>query len=300
MRAKLIFLSILVLTFFCFVAICQAQDSNKRFSLKLTAGYGSMAVGDINAVLEGRENIYTDYASLVGAQKEGEFKELNRGFEYEGELLINITESFGLGIGAGYIQREEHGEASFKHEEDDYYFLLSYSYGPEISAIPVKLTAYYFVPIASRLSLYLNGGIGYYFGKIRYPIQEEYQYGYDEHEVYDHIITAKDNAFGYHGGIGCEYNVTKNLAIFVEGAARYAKLKDWKGDEIIRYSDTYYGEEARVNSGILWYYEFLWREQYYSFLDIIAEEHLYHVRNVRKAEGDFSGFSLRAGIKIIF
>ena len=105
MRAKLIFLSILALTFFCFVAICQAQDSNKRFSLKLTAGYGSMAVGDINAMLEGQENLFSHFASLTGATKEGQFKELNRGYEYEGEFVINITEHFALGIGAGYILR---------------------------------------------------------------------------------------------------------------------------------------------------------------------------------------------------
>jgi hypothetical protein len=103
MRGKLSIFLILVLSYFSIATICQAQDSNKRFSFKLTVGYGSMAVGDINSVLESQEN-YLGYAASLGYTKEGELKELNRGgFEYESEFIIDITEHFSLGIGAGYI-----------------------------------------------------------------------------------------------------------------------------------------------------------------------------------------------------
>ena len=317
MKGKLSVLLMLVLTCFSIAKICQAQDSKKEISLKFTVGYGSMAVGDINAMLEGQENLFSNYVSLIGGTKEGEFKELNRGFEYEGELIINITENFGLGIGAGYILREEQSKASFKQREDDDYFFFGSSHSPAISAIPIKLTAYYFIPIASRLTLYLNGGFGYYFGKIEYPFQVELQLSegyiyFDSQDEYE--IEAKDNALGFHGGLGFEYTVIKNLAIFVEGAARYAKLKDWKGDETIRseimiYSDIYnFDEVVDKNSGTLWYYEvpYLFNvapepDEYYSVLEIQEEKPIYDdIRNVRKAEGDFSGFSLRVGIKIIF
>jgi hypothetical protein len=177
----------------------QAQDSNKRFRFKLTVGYGSMAIGDINAVLKSQENFFSYLAS--GGTKDGEFKELNKGFEFEGEYIIDISEHFGLGIGAGYILRKEQSKVSL--------CFMSSSHNHKISAIPIKVTAYYSAPIASKLNFYLSGGIGYYIGKINYNT--------------------------------------------------------------------------------------LWEEHWW-----IPGFTFDYIRNVRKAEGDFSGFSLRAGIKIKF
>lgn len=304
MKRKLSLFSILVLTCFFLATICQAQDSKKRFSLKLTVGYGSMAVGDINTVLESQEN-YLDYAASLGYAKEGELKELNRGgFEYEGEFIINITERFGLGIGAGYIQRKEQTEASIS----SVYNSVSFSHHPTISAIPIKITAYYSIPIASRLNSYLSGGIGYYIGKIDYNyIWEWREWLYEDtfaEAHYEIEMGAKENAFGFHGGIGFEYDVKKNCAIFIEGIARYAKLNDWRGDRTTKS----FGEIAEERSGPLWYYELLYPlisypepDQYLSLLIILEDKPTSPIiRNTRRAEGDFSGYSLRAGIKIKF
>jgi hypothetical protein len=310
MKKTLTVLSTFLVVVFFLVIEIQAKDFPKGFSLKFTGGYGTMSIGDLNVVIEDLENSYNDWASLPDATKEGEFKKLNTGFEYEGELIISFSEHFGIGIGAGFIKREEPSKVTFELDGEPYLY-YDISCNPELSAIPIKLSIYYYIPILSRMNLFLNGGIGYYFGKLNYRSV------WDAHMVYEgwdssdvrsaSVIETKDNGIGFHGGIGFEYNVIKNLAFFVEGVGRYAMLKDWEGDSIeyIEFSSGGPTEETtETSSGTLWYYE------YYpetspdspSYVLKIQEEKPMHpnYRNVRKAEGDLSGFSLRIGLRISF
>lgn len=298
MKRRIVVLSLFMIVFFSFVKGVQSKNFIKGFSIKFTGGYGNMAIGDINAVLEGIENLLNYYASVAGVAKEGELIELNRGFEYECEFIIDITEHFGIGIGAGYIQRKQPNEFTIEMGEFNEYSYTSSSLNPKLSAIPIKLTIYYFIPIVSRLNLFLNGGIGYYFGKINYSVQDEVQMG-DWQWVHLEEIEAQDNGLGFHGGIGFEFSVTKNLAFYMEGAGRYAKLKDWEGDEIL----TTNGDVERT-AGTLWHYGIPYGDngrKYFSWLDIQKEKpNDPDIRNVKKAVGDYSGFSFRFGLKIKF
>lgn len=298
MKRRCVVLSSFMIVFFSLVRGIQSENFIKGFSIKFTGGYGNMAVGDINAVLEGQENLFNYYSSVTGVAKEGEFKELNRGFEYECEFIIDIAEHFGIGIGAGYIQREQPNEFTIEMGEFNEYSYTSSSLNPKLSAIPIKLTFYYFFPISTRLNLFLNGGIGYYFGKINYSVRDEVQMG-DWQRVHLEEIEAQDNGLGFHGGIGFEFGVIKNLAFFMEGAGRYAKLKDWEGDETF----TSNGDVER-SAGNLWHYGIPYGEngrKYFSWMDIEDEKPTGpDIRNVRRAEVDYSGFSFRFGLKIKF
>jgi opacity protein-like surface antigen len=309
MKKKLMNLLMMLVAFSTLTGICQAQ---KRFSFKVTGGYGTMSIGDINVLQENLENTYNEWASLPDASKEGEFKKLNTGFEYEGELTISLNEHFGIGIGAGYIQRKEASEVAFELDSGDLYLYYDFSYRPKLSAIPIKLSVYYYLPIIPRMNLFLNGGIGYYFGKLNYRRHWESQQLYEGYEYYElgykYDIDAKDNGIGFHGGFGLEYNVKKNLAFFVEGVGRSIKLSAWEGDEIrftgITFENGKKEETTTTNSGILWYYEV------YSEIDPgnisyvlkTQEEKPRSSRfvNIRKAEGNFSGISLRIGFRVKF
>ena len=312
MKKILAVLLTFLVAFFFLVMEIQAKDFPKGFSLKFTGGYGTMSIGDLNVVLEYIENSLNDWASIPAATKEGAFKKLNTGFEYEGELIISLTEHFRIGIGAGLIKREEPSEVTFELDADSYYSYSDYSYSPELSAIPIKLSVYYYFPILSRMNLFLNGGIGYYFGKLNYRRQVDSHHVFEDLDSQDvridSVMETKDNGIGFHGGIGFEYDVMKNLAFFVEGAGRYIKLKDWEGD-ILRYVESTYDngtteETTETSYGTLWYYEYYpeTHPDWPSYVLKIQEEKPMHseFRNVRKAEGDLSGFSLRIGLRIRF
>ena len=169
------------------------------------------------------------------------------------------------------------------------------------AAIPVKLSAYYFFPIRSRMKLYLKGGIGCYFGNLTYDTKLIAKIIFIDIPAWEKSVNVKDKTIGLDGGIGFEYDVLKNIGLFVEGAARYAKLKDWKGDEI------YIDAEGQTDniSGTLWFCETLHEQTgiYYPDFKVSRDKpssdggsH----RNIRKAEIDFSGFSLRFGLRIKF
>jgi hypothetical protein len=298
MKRRFVVLSLFMIVFFSLVKGVQSENFIKGFSIKFTGGYGNMAIGDLNAVLEGQENLFNFYTSEAGVAKEGEFKELNRGFEYECEFIIDIAEHFGLGIGVGYIQREQPNEFTIEMGEFNEYSYTSSSLNPKLSVIPIRLTLYYFFPIAARFNLFLNGGIGYYFGKINYSVRDEVQMG-DWRWVHLEVIEAQDNGLGFHGGIGFEFSVTKSLAFFMEGAGRYAKFKDWEGGETLTSNGN-----VDITAGRLWHYGIPYGNdgrKYYSWLDIQKEKpNDPDLRNVRKAEGDYSGISFRFGLKIKF
>jgi opacity protein-like surface antigen len=284
--------------FFFLVIEIQANDSTKGFSLKFTGGYGTMSIGDLNV--------------LPNATKEGAFKKPNTGFEYEGELIISLSEHFGIGIGAGYIWREEPSESTFEEDFGSYYLQSDNSYSPELSAIPIKLSVYYYFPILSRMNLFLNGGIGYYFGKLNYHRLVDSHHVFEDLDSQDvkedSVMETKDNGMGFHGGIGLEYDFMKNLTLFIEGAGRYIQLKGWEGD-IIRYVESTYDDgttegATETSYGTLWYYEYYpeTHPDWPSYVLKIQEEKPMHseFRNVRKAEGDLSGLSVRIGFRIKF
>jgi len=309
MKNKLIIFSIMISTLFVLKPTSWAQT---KFSFKITGGYGTMSIGDLNVVLEDLENSYNDWASLPDATKKGEFKKLNTGFECEGELIISLSENFGIGIGAGYIKREEPSEVTFELDTGDLYLNYNFSISPELSVIPIKLSVYYYIPIVSRMNLFLSGGIGYYFGKLNYYElweSEEIYEGWDYWDLRsDSAIETIDSGIGFHGGIGFEYDVVKNLAFFVEGLGRYVKLKDWEGDSTdyigITYDDGTTEGTTETSSGTLWYYEYYpetHRDSPSSVLKIQEEKPMHSdYRNVRKAEGDLSGFSFRIGFRVKF
>ena len=301
MKRKLIVLSTTVFTFFFLAGIGQAQP---KFSFKATGGYGSISTGDFNTVISSLDDLFGDLAAaaslLYGVEiaKEGEFEKMGSGLDFEGEFIVNLTENIGIGIGAGYILRKKDSAASV---EFDPFFSVSGNIEPKITAIPVKLSAYYFYPVSSEMNIFVNGGIGYYFGKVTYSIgMDQSIMGLTLSAKHDGEI--KGNGIGFHGGIGIEFTVAENIGFFVEGAGQYAKLKDWEGDHTVT---SPFGTETM--SGTFWYYELLDMNtgKYYSDFGPSKEEPTAEpgeppYQNVRKAEVDLSGFSIRVGIRIKF
>ena len=301
MKRRLIILSTIIFALFSLVGIGQSQDFIKGFSLKLTGGYGTMAVGDFNTVVEDLDSLYNYIASYYGVTKEGTLKQLNYGIELEGEIIMKLPGNFGLGIGTGYYLRSKDSEFSIEEYYPSYegFQGRTISLKPKFTAIPITLTFYYFLPSKSLVNLYLNGGIGCYFGKATFTIREDLvPYFDDSPEWNEKQLEAKDQNFGLHGGVGLEFNVISNVAFFIEGNGLYCKLKSWKGDVITEYSH----ELSDKESGTVFYYEEEgWGERLYTKFTASKIKPTWDgISNVRKFEFNLSGFSLRGGIIIRF
>jgi hypothetical protein len=174
---------------------------------------------------------------------------------------------------------------------------FSISWAPEYSAIPIKLSGYYFIPLGEKMKMFVKAGLGYYIATIKYRIQaEEMELG----ETFLEVQTgkAKDNGFGIHGGLGVEYQIATNLDLFVEGMGRYVNLNDWDVE-----NNTTLPWGGFYETGKFWYAD-VYNEatdKYYGSITLAEEmPERPELKNVRMAEISLSGITFRIGIKIRF
>jgi len=299
---------ILILLFFssAFLAgITQAEERLnfiQRFGIKMSSGFSYLIVGDINTFLEDGNEKHIDRAQYFNGVKNGELKKIRFGFDSEVELTFDIVSRLRIGLGTGYVYGRR--ESSCGHEvSPPGFFDVDFTFSPRISisAVPIKLGVYYVLPFSSKAKLFINGGIGYYFAKTNFYWKQREVWTEDGSPIVDiREMTEWDlssKGSGYHGGIGFEYNFTRNLTLVIEAQGRYARIKKLKGDEI--YVGTFYGEQNYY--GAIYYYEKkdLITDKYYSRLGFYKEKpDNPDYRNIRNAELDLSGFFLRIGIRI--
>lgn len=291
--------SVIPLTIICilfFTGASYAQGYPKKFSLKLSGGYGNTMGGDMEAFIDGLNSETTDLAAVLGFTQTGELENVNWGLDFEGEFVLNLTENFGIGFGVGCLERKSKSQAELE-------FLplikASISWEPKYTAIPLYLSGYCYFPVAQKMNVFLKAGVGYYFAKIRYEVLEENEsLGYpgtwnrDEGE-------ATDERIGFHGGFGFEYDITENIALYIEGTRRYVTFKNWK----VKNTETD-SSGAEVNqSGTFWYVKEFKEEtgKHYASMMISENKPSYPwLKDIRRAEISLSGFSFRVGVKIRF
>ncbi|MDH5707377.1 MAG: hypothetical protein OEZ45_15325 [Candidatus Aminicenantes bacterium] len=282
-KAKVILLVIFFSISILFVSTVYAQE----FSLKFTVGYGNIFIGDYNTFGEGVENYINNLKEIFGGRTTGEFESLNFGFEYSGEILLKISKGFNIGVGVDYIQRSNKSEFTLN---TSYMEHLSYTIEPYFKAFPIKVSVYYFIPVIKPSKLFLNAGVGYYFGKITNTAKIETLDSWSEAK-YD----VNDRAVGFHGGIGLEIEFIHRIVLFLEGKARYCILKSWEGEETYQDSDGF----TNLRRGTLFFYQKHDPDTgnlYPTISMDIVPIGIYP----KYFAFDLSEFSLRAGIRIRF
>ena len=291
MKRKLTLLTIMAFTFFAFSGAAQAQLF-KEYSFKFSWGYGDIAVGSYNSLADGLNTQWNDRAALFGLSPEGEFHKQDIGYEYEGELTLNLSDNFAIGVGGAYIKRHKISEITLSIPGMSVQGTLDPM--STFYAVPV-VNAYYFLPIASSIKLYLTAGGTYIQGTTRtsYRVQADVL-GADP--VIDIIeIEAKKSTVSAHGAVGLDVDVLPNFSFFVEGRARYAKFPEWKSMLGGRFALTggavlYLLEKFDVTTG----------EWYKSVALSTTAPTGPDIRNAEKFEIDLSGICLRLGIRIKF
>jgi len=298
MKRKLIALSTMIFAFFFLTGpgFGQAQDFIKGFGLKFTGGYGTMATGDYNTMGEDQEQYFDDYSALLGVTRTGEFKKLNMGLEFEGELIMDLGGTFGIGFGVGYIRRSNESEIGLSQAGVG---SLSYSNAPIITVTPANLSLYFFPPAVPSMNFYLYGGVGYYIGKVTSTLRIDTQLvGFPAYWA-ESESELKDKGLGFHAGAGLEFNIAPKIAIFIEGRGRYCKLKSWEGDETTVDSDGW----TVSSSGTVWYYEAQDPDtnKWYSMIALQEDKPSgFGIRDIREFKVNLTGISLRTGIRIKF
>jgi len=162
----------------------------------------------------------------------------------------------------------------------------------DAKAIPVTLGIYYFLPVSPKLRFSIGAGAGYYFARFSRTTHREDNASY----WLDADFTGSGGELGFQGGIGLEYALSKNVALVIEGFGRFAKVKGFEGNRKRIDSD---GLNDSFNGKFYHSERYVWTEEWLTRVSINSEPPAGDdVRNVRDLEIDFSGYTLRVGLKI--
>jgi hypothetical protein len=255
----------------------EAPDS--IFSLTLLGGGNYVEGGDLNKGAQGFVQYNKDRLGIEGG---GEAEPLHLSYLVGGELNILLTSKLYLGIGVDYFLGKK--ESLIQNQETSTAILTT---SPKIKALPVRVVlSYYPLPF-----LYLKSGVEYYFTECTYfyRLQEGDYWKQWEGE-------ARAQGLGVQGGLGIEWSFSPFLSLIMEASGRYSRIKGFTGSDTSTDSDEFeYTEE-----GTLYLYQAVSAGQNtYPQLFIRAKKPAEAgVADPREAFIDFSGLSLRLGIRI--
>lgn len=296
-KGEMALLLIWLITIGCFAPAAfggtvQGQEVSPRkkvgLSLKLSAGAGYLlnGMGDLNDYRLGRQS----WAERLN-QEPGYSSALNWGRpsfvpDLSADFIVRIGSRFGFGFGTGFVQGQSNGIHSVTYSEqgNDWWSGEPYEetgrmttdYSFELTAMPVTFDLYFFQPLKSsgKISLFAHAGVGYYFGKLKKSTDQHSEsttdyFGYMYIDESDGNINeeAKNQAWGFHGGLGLEFKISRAISLCSEVFARYVEFDDWGGDAqySYRYSfkagddiggwDEQSSEESSSWKGSMWTYK---------------------------------------------
>ncbi len=278
----------------------ERKNFEPKLSFKISGGLSYIFGGGINSHLRSYDSYLSDMTEYEG----NNIRRLHYIPELEGELRWDLTSKLALSIGIGYISGKNKSNLKY---EGPFPFQTSsnptqqYFLKPEAKAVPLKLGVYYTLSLSPKINLFLNSGFGVYFSKCSlYKKHTSSSWGvylvyYTKEEQYD----VRANILGFNGGIGFEYDIAKNLVIVMDIQGRYTRTKNLKGTRLYSVWDLPYVKEE----GILYIGERDMTDEGYGKYcpDLMisqSEPSGEEYRNIREAVLDFSGFSLRVGIRI--
>jgi len=264
----------------------EAKPSREKkiqyFDFTLFAGGNYSVGGDLN---EGSLGLVDFYSGILGISAKGDLKPVHYGFSLGGEFSISLTSRLSLGFAIESFQCEKESLADFSQAMQTY----TVKTRPKLSTVPVGIMlSYAFIP-----DLYIKGGFSYYFSKCSYFYQIQ-----EEEQLQEWQGKATAQGLGLQGGLSFNRSIASHLSLVVELAGRYAKIGGFQGKDTFR--DT--SGQTLTEKGTLYLIQAEVSEQQSYPLLFIRESkpHEAGVLEAREAQIDFSGVSLKIGLRIRF
>lgn len=261
-----------------------------ELDFKLSGGYAYLDVKGINRGI-------TDWAEMRKREAEENknwlflgqnVENLQPGIHLEGEILLSFSPRFGISLGTGYI----YGDVKEKETEVSVQIVsgpLSQVHPITVSAYPLILSGYYFIPLNRRIHIYARGGGGFAWAK--YVNREAKKL--ESVVKYNYFRLGRASASGsiLIGGLGLLYETDVGVRFFVEGLIRMAKIQGFSGENELEEKGTLYYFEEYIPGLDFWQAKNEIRTEKPSGSNF---------RSVSEAVVDFSGFSVKIGFIIRF
>ena len=289
------------------VIACSEDDVNSKsiLSIRFSGGMNYLLLADINKCLSSVNNnkTFKYWRETDPSRIDGKIAQLNSWLpDWEAELMININPIIGVGIAtSGAFNRQNESSLTYTYEGSAGNQITAIGYEPEIQvSMPIKLSVYYALHPRKSRNIFFTAGIGYYEGRMKEYFKYEVTdpsggYGWSTR----YWETDNKYSLGFHGGVGMEYFLTKNLTLVMEACGRYVRINDFKARTRYETSDSLYIERA----GSLYYFTMYDDGIGARYADLEVWEKppelsIWDIDDVRKAALNLSGVLLRIGIRI--
>jgi hypothetical protein len=256
--------------------------SEARFGLMILGGGGYHLGGDLNSSAQGQADYF---GSVLGVTGSPAVSPAHLGYVFGGELLVPLADRISLGFGLDYLESRRESIVLYQKGNKNYSYLTR----PAMHALPIRV----FVAYSPLKAFYVKLGLEYYFAGLSYYFRTESGSYWRESSG-----TATGQGLGAVAGFGLEWNIVSSLAFVIEATGHYAPLAGFKGTGTV--TDELGVDEEE--SGKLDYFELKNLGSPF-FPDLAVRNKLpteAGVYNPRDAEIDFTGFTLKAGLKIRF
>lgn len=264
------------------------KEKRERMNLAFWLGSRHVAVGDLN---DGAAGLARYYESRLAVAGDGEVEALHSGYLLGAELRIPLASGFYLSLGAEYSSGEASSSVAYKEGSSE----ALYSTKPWLRTTPISLALLYY-PLRF---LYLKAGLEYSFARCAYFYRFSTPDPFEQTESWQEWTgEASSSGFGYQLGLGLEWPLGSRVSLIAEAAFRHGRLNDLRGEDFYQESTNYQSRERgtlyriRATAG---------GPETFPLVFIRDREPTEAgVMDVRKAELDLSGYSLRLGLKVRF
>jgi hypothetical protein len=214
-------------------------------------------------------------------------KSFTSGYELGGDIVYYLTPRLGVGLGGSMVRRDKGSSILFNSPGSFGDYMMTAV--PELKLFSLRLGLFLSLPLNRLFTFCAGAGPAWHSAEFRYT-------GSVTTPSYMDAIHQEGKAshWGVQGGIGLEIRMNRRLAFILEARGRYAKISGFEGSEV---TDRLEGNQSvtRIEKGALYIIE----NEEYPRLDIIEGKLPGDLRG-RKAEFDFSGVSLQAGLNFKF
>lgn len=254
-----------------------------QLDLFLSGGIDFVNGGDLNTGAQGLADFTKDSLALEGKAK---INPVRLSYIFGADLSFPLLNHFSLGLGADYFLGEEESRVDFQLNSSTTHRFIT---RPKIQALPLRI----FLSFQPISFFYLKTGVEYYFAECVYLYRYEREEGWQEWQG-----ESKAQDFGFLGGFGLEWKVLSPLSFFLEAVGRYARIIGFEGKNTYRDSDG----SVTTEEGKLYFYQGKGAgEKTYPLLFVRKNKpEGFDVSEAKEAIVDFSGISLKVGIKIRF
>jgi hypothetical protein len=258
--------------------------------LRLASGLLRQNPEDLNLALAGwQQELETRAATYDNMDYvSGAAKALRLSVLFEAELLFSFSSRLAVGLSGGYAYAEVVEEETLLTVVWDG-VTKNHVRPTKISAHPFALSAYYFVPLGTKLSTYLRAGAGYILA--RYTAREAVKKETETRYTYQSVDTAEAGLPAVLGGFGLCYQFDPSFGFFIEATAQSARVSGLKGEDALQQEGTLFAFEEYIPDLDIWQAKMGVREEAPAGSGF---------RSVREAVVDFSGFSVKMGIILKF